>query len=265
MKLYLEKRGCDFWPDEENARRESDLENHRLFLEFIAKDGRRICGDISRGDIRQPFTNKRGKVDYKTVSLNGLYAHFQYENHTGCYAYEIRPDFTPHFTKADALRLINAVSAVQYDEVVLVQCLPDAAHDYPEYALAMEREYLERDHAALVAETEEHIRDNFMAWVNRLRWAFSRMTPEEYKRLSLLAFKMMAEQYGVIEEEPENKLAPAALAAHHLTKHFFEEQLFVDPYADVAFLKEIEAYSPYYVGRYLLTYTPEEFAAKFGQ
>lgn len=53
MKLYLQKRGCDFREDDERTK-ESDLENYRLFLEFIAKDGRRICGDITRGDVRKP-------------------------------------------------------------------------------------------------------------------------------------------------------------------------------------------------------------------
>ena len=260
MKLYLEKRGCDFFKDDERAK-ESDLENYRLFLEFIAKDGRRICGDVSRGDVRKPFTNNRGRTDYKTVSTNGLYTHFQYENHTGCYGYTIDADFTPYYTQADVLKLINTASAVQYDEIEIVPELPAAAHDYPESALILERAYLEKEHAALVAETEQKIRDNYMAWNNGLRWAFFKMTPEEYKRLTLLAFDLMIERLGVIEQEPENKLTPAALVAHNMTKHFFEEQHHIDPYADAAFLEALEKRSPFYVGRYLPTITPEEFAA----
>lgn len=261
MKLYLEKRGCDFWKEDEAARRESDMGNYRLFLEFIAKDGRRICGDLTRGVIRQPFTNNRGRTDYKTVSINGLYHHLQYEDHTGTYAYHIDAAFTPYFTQADALKLINTASAVQYDAIEIVPELPAAAHDYPESALALERAYLEKDHAALVAETEQKIRDNYMAWDNGLRWAFHNMTPDEYKRLTLLAFDLMVERFGVIEQEPENRITPSAMVAHRMSKHFFEEQHHIDPYADTAFLEALEKRSPFYVGRYLKTTTPEEFAA----
>ena len=261
MKLYLEKRGCNFSEKDENACRESDLGNYRLFLEFIAKDGRRICGDITRGDVRKPITNNRGRTDYKTVSTNGLYAHLQYENHTGCYAYVIDVDFTPYFTQADALKLVNAASAVQYDAVEIVDRLPPAAHEYPESALALERAYKAADHAALYAETEQKVRDNYMHWTRGLEWSFKSLTADEYKRLTLLAFELAAKQYGKIDREPENKLTPGALVAHHMAKHFFEEQHILDPYTDDLFLSRLEALSPYYVGRYLSTVTPEEFAA----
>lgn len=261
MKLYLEKRGCDFWKEDEAARRESDMGNYRLFLEFIAKDGRRICGDLTRGVIRQPFTNNRGRTDYKTVSINGLYHHLQYEDHTGTYAYHIDAAFTPYFTQADALKLINTASAVQYDAIEIVDKLPDDAHEYPENVLLLERAYLEKEHAKLYEETEQHIRDNYMVWMNGLRWSFHCMTKEEYKKLTQLAFCLMVDRYGVIEAEPENRITPSAMVAHHMTKHFFEEQHFVDPYDDKEFLQELESLSPFYVGRYLPVVTPEQFAA----
>lgn len=85
MKLYLEKRGCDFSEDDKDARQKSDLENHRLFLEFIDRDGKRICGDVSRGIVRSgDWRNGKPVI----VSTNGLYTDFQYENHTGCYCYQ---------------------------------------------------------------------------------------------------------------------------------------------------------------------------------
>ena len=261
MKLYLEKRGCDFSPlHDKDLIAESDLGNFRLFLEFISKDGRRVCGDISRCDLREHFTNKRGRADYKTISRNGLSAHMCYEDHTGCYAYDIHADFTPRYTKADALKFINTASAVQYDGVEIVDELPAAAHDYPESALALEREYLAKDHAKMVAETEALIRDSYNAWMN-IRWSFQRMTPDEYKRMTLLAFDLMVEEYGVFETKPENLVTPGAFMAHHMSKHFFEEQQIIDPYADSAFLAELLKRSPYYIGRYIRTVTPEEFAA----
>lgn len=85
-------------------------------------------------------------------------------------------------------------------------------------------------------------------------YTFHDLTPDEYKRLTLLAFQQMVEEYGIVEvraKDAESRLKPGALIAHHMTKHFFEEQGVVDPYADKAFLRELLKLSPYYVGRYV--------------
>ena len=56
----------------------------------------------------------------------------------------------------------------------------------------------------------------------------------------------------------ETRLKPGSFVAHHMTKHFFEEQDVVDLYADKSFLSELKALSPYYVGRYLETHTVDK-------
>lgn len=256
MKLYLEKRGCDFSADDETARRESDLENYRLFLEFIDTEGRRVCGDVGRGDIRE-----KGK----TISRNGLYAHWQYENYKGCFGYpSVYEGVQGSYKKANVLALVNRYSAVQYDAVEIVDELPPAAHDYPENVLALERAYLAADHAALVEVLEQKIRADFITWQNASDFSFKGFTPDEYKRVTLTAFRLMVEKYGVVTvdiQDARSRLKPGRWIAHHMTKHFFEEQGVIDPYADESFLQELEALSPYYVGRYLRTVTPEEFAA----
>lgn len=275
MKLYLEKRGCDFM---EGEAAESDLQNYRLFLEFIAKDGRRICGDITRGPVRQPFTTRSGGTDWKVVSNNGLYMHLQYENHTGCYGYNIDAGFTPHYTSADALKVINAASAVQFDSIEIVDSLPAAAHEYTENALTLERAYLTADHAKMVEEVAQCIRENCHSWERGLHRDFREMTADEYKQMTLLAFETAARQYGVIDQEPEKKISCAAFAWHHLTKHLFEEQSYIDPYADPEFLNAIKSFAPYYAGRYtesmtmddcvqqeLPTLTLDEFASRYNQ
>lgn len=266
MKLYLEKRGCDFPETDEEARRESDLENYRLFLEFIDKEGRRVCGDVGRGYVRESRWNeKQQKREWnKVVSHNGLYAHWQYESYKGCYGYPGTDNLQGRYTKADVLALVNRFSAVQYDAVEIVKELPPAAHEYPESVLALERAYLAADHAALAEVVEKKIRMNFITWQNSSDISFRDFTPEEYKRLTLLAFQMMVADYGVVTVDikaTETRLKPGAWTAHRMTKHFFEEQGIVDPYADESFLRELEALSPYYVGRYLPTVTPEAFAA----
>ena len=85
------------------------------------------------------------------------------------------------------------------------------------------------------------------------------MTQAEYKECTLLAFRLMADKYGALSERPEWP-TPASMVSHRMSKHFFEEQNIVDPYADEAFLFELEKYSPYYIGRYLPEMTLKEFA-----
>lgn len=259
MKLYLEKRGMDFYDEE--TRRESDLENYRLFLEFIDRQGRRVCGDIGRMDIRESVWSERsGKRNTRIVSRNGLSAHWQYENYKGCFGYPI--DVYGRYKKADVLKLVNSVSAVQYDAVEIVKELPEAAHDYPENVLDLERAYLAADHEALVKSIEDKIRANYTSWHNASDYSFARFTPDEYKRITLIAFRMMVENYGVIEcdiKATETRLKLGCLVARRMAKHFFEEQGTIDPYADEAFLKELYNLSPYYVGGYLNIQTPEKF------
>lgn len=143
----------------------------------------------------------------------------------------------------------------------IVDNLPEAAHEYPENVIELERVYLASEHAAMVEETKQKIRDSFIAWCNGLQWNFYKMTPTEYKECTLLAFRLMADKYGVLSERPE-QVTPASLVAHRMSKRFFEEQDIIDPYADEAFLFELEKYSPYYVGRYLPEMTLEEFASR---
>ena len=261
MKLYLEKRGCDFSESDQDARKRSDLGNYRLFLEFIDKDGRRVCGDVTRGELRAEKWNKNG-TSHKTIvtTRNGLYTHFCYEDHTGCYGYNTGP-LGDEFTQESVLRLVNKYSAITYDSIEIVDILPDAAHEYPESVLDLERTYLAGEHAAMVKETEQHIQDKFLYWYDGLQRSFSDMSPDEYKRCTLLAFRLMSDRYGIISEKPV-KQTPGTFTAHRMSKHFFEGQHFIDPYADAEFLFQLEKYSPYYVGRYLPEMTLEEFASR---
>lgn len=259
MKLYLEKRGCDFWNDDTEARQESDLENYRLFLEFIDKDGKRICGDVHRGAIRAFGEYKNGKP--VILSNNGLYTDFQYENHTGCYCYHTDIRCAGQYTKETVLEVVNRFSAVAYDEVEIVSKLPAAAYEYPESVLALERAYLAGEHAAMVQEIEQRIRDSFSIWMLGQQWSFHKMTAEEYKSCTLIAFQLMVDKYGIVSETPE-KPTPAFSVARRMVKHFFEDQKIVDPYADEEFLIKLENLSPLHVRKYLPGMSLEEFSSR---
>lgn len=258
MKLYLEKRGCDFTA-EDAARTKSDLGNYRLYLEFIDREGRRIAGDVSRCDIREAC---KGGCGYRVVSEDGLSQHLCREDHKGCWGYRIGADFEPMYTRADVLRLVNAVSAVLYDGVEIVDELPAAAHDYPDVVLALEREYLAREHAALYQENADLIRENFLRWKSGMRWALAQMTPDEYKQLTLLAFGLMAQKYGVAVDvnKSEKRLLRAAYLGREMAKHLFEEQKVIDPAADPVFLRDVYALCPYGVGKYVQAMAPDALA-----
>lgn len=233
MTLYLQKRGCDFFHDDEVAS-QSDLGNYRLFLEFIDRDGKRICGDVMRGDRREVINGKA-----KTVSRNGLYTDFGYQCHRGCYHYVTDVGCVGEYTQADVLRLVNRHSAVQYDSIAIVDELP--APEYPENVLELERAYLEREHAAMVEEYKGKIRDNFVFWYNGNRGDYGKMTPEERKSCTLLAFDEMVKRYGVV-------LEPGRTPAHQIARHMAANLMKEDDIADDEFLEKLRMYSPYYIG-----------------
>ena len=259
--LYLVKRGCDFFPSD-NTTRESDLGNYRLFLEFIDRDGVRVCGDVLHGEVRMVSPN--GKV--QIVTDNGLYCDFQYESHNGCFVYRVPEHDELRYIRADVLKLVNSMSAVQYDRIEFTDKLPGDVQRYPDDVLELEHAYLAREHAAMLSKCEALIREDFVRWKDgTLRSDLRRMTPDEYRRMTQIAFDCMVEKYGVISDRVNT---PLYWMAHHMTKHFFEEQHYVDPYGDKSFLLQLHARSPYCVGRYLRAtpaLTHEEFSEQYIQ
>lgn len=262
--LYLMKRGCDFFPNDTRTR-ESDLGNYRLFLEFIDQNGVRVCGDVLRGTIRE--YSPKGKE--QIITENGIHCDFCYEDHKGCFRYRVPDHDELRYTRADVLKLVNRLSAARYERVEIVRELPDEARIYPEAVLELERAYLAREHAAMLNECEALIRENFNRWtIDALRFDFRRMTPEEYRRMTLIAFECMVERYGIVNASVLEHRNPAAMTALNMATHFFNEQRYVDPYGDMAFLNHLHALCPYYVGRYmrnLPALTPEQFAEQYAR
>lgn len=249
MKLYLEKRGCDFRADDA-AKTISDLGNYRLYLEFIDREGKRVRGDVQRGCVR----------DGKRVTCeDGLYTHLCYESHSGCFGYRIPMQDSERlrYTKADVLRLVNSVSAVGYEDVEIVDELPAAAHEYPEAALALERGYLAREHAALYAEAAEIIRGSYIAWCGRLDWSLRQMSADEYKRLALLAFEGLRDHRASL---PQSR-GIGMLAAREMAHYLFEVQQVINLADDPAFIRDVYALCPDGVSAYIRDVTPEELAA----
>ncbi len=204
MKLYLETRGCNFADLHDERVAGSDMTNYRLFMEFIDREGRRICGDVSRTNVFEFYHTRSGNLKHRALSENGLHFSLQYECYSrryhdhGCYGYGIDVPQDARYMQADVLRIVNTVSAVQYESIEIVDRLPPEAHDYPSFALELERQYLARQRAAEVADTRESLTSEWSHWLEKPGeyaddWA-RHLTPDDVYNLTRDAATIAFEQ-----------------------------------------------------------------------
>ena len=130
--LFLEKRGCNFWSDEEYK---SDINNYRVTTtdEIIeGKDGNKYFVDFclwrEKGHYRT--TTKDGKrtlkkAVWKIDARNTIAIHTQYTDENGeSYANlkiekEIHEKNLP-YTKAGILEAVNTFSKVKYNKIEFI-------------------------------------------------------------------------------------------------------------------------------------------------
>lgn len=120
--LKLMKMGMDFYEEID-----SDLQNYRLRLvdEIETKDGKKVCGDIMRGNVYDYSTSKS-----KIIRNNALGFDFQYEDEKGCWRYPMyqkngeyeHQQYKESYYKKDyLLKKINEISVKQYDSVEIIK------------------------------------------------------------------------------------------------------------------------------------------------
>ena len=129
--LLLQKRGCDFWNDEEA---QSDISNYRVTTpaETIrGKDGNlyflEFCLWRNKGHYRT--TTKNGQRELKKPvfeidAKNCLCIHTQYETKEGCFAnisLEKRINkLNLPYTKQGILEAVNIISKNQYNKIKFI-------------------------------------------------------------------------------------------------------------------------------------------------
>ena len=121
MKLKMEKRGMDFFRNEQEW---SDCTNHRLFMfEIEDKDGKMVCGDFTHG-ARYDFSGKKAKM---LDPEKQMFSHLCYYDDDGnCWGYEKCrkatefPYYGKDFTLANILDYVNSFAKYHYDEVEFV-------------------------------------------------------------------------------------------------------------------------------------------------
>ena len=116
MVLKLERLGLDISP-KYNAEIYglTDLDNHRLRAVINTKDGKEVTVDFIHGKVY----NFAGGKKVLSVGAQASY----YDEEQNCWGYS-GLDFLGRvymsFTKADILKAVNTVSAVQYDSIEVV-------------------------------------------------------------------------------------------------------------------------------------------------
>lgn len=120
--LYLEKRGCDFWSDDE-INQVSDLQNYRLFCDGMElKDGKIIKFDVSAG-ARYDFTNNKKP---KLLNMYKLYFDTFYEDEKGSWRLleiekELHKDSNNYnYNSVDLLKAINTISKIEYTRIEIL-------------------------------------------------------------------------------------------------------------------------------------------------
>lgn len=128
MKLVAKRYGME---KELNAN--SNIDNHRIRIEFVDKSGRKVYGDLGHG-AKYRFTSKSGKElkRPRVVHDDRLYLDLEYENDDGCFRYNGCEIVNLYdwidtndimYNSEDILRTINLVSDVKYTELEVIDCI----------------------------------------------------------------------------------------------------------------------------------------------
>lgn len=126
--LYLEKRGCDFFKNDDSVKG-SDVGNYRVTTsdyEIAGKDGKTYFMEFTHWErYNYRTTNKRTGEKLKKpvrelVNLNALHVDISYKNENGCFGGPVNLDYIPLYTKADILRVVNDLSVDFYTRIEFI-------------------------------------------------------------------------------------------------------------------------------------------------
>ncbi len=135
--LYLEKRGCDYF-ENDSINLFSDVGNHRLCTldyEIQGIDGNTYFIEFSHWDYRvfRKVNYKTGKAlknpKLETIKHNAICMRTQFKDSNGNTWGNWKLDRIPlsadiRYTLSGILAAVNMISAVKYDRVELIDCLP---------------------------------------------------------------------------------------------------------------------------------------------
>lgn len=126
--LLLEKRGCNFWNDDEEMQKYSDIGNYRIFCKGLQVKQIPTCIEFSRGYKRIFEKDKHGNIkNYKDLHHHLLIANIyqkelknNYINTFGNLKIEKQINgFEYLYTKNDILKAINKINDFKIDKIYI--------------------------------------------------------------------------------------------------------------------------------------------------
>lgn len=126
--LLLEKRGCDFWVDDEEMKKYSDIGNYRVFCKGLSVKGIPTYIDFSRGYKRIFKKDKHGNIKgYENIHHHALgaeiYQHEIKNNYVQCFGnLKIEKQINNSgrlYTQADILKTVNKINDFEIEKILI--------------------------------------------------------------------------------------------------------------------------------------------------
>lgn len=151
--LLLEKRGCNFWDDDEEMRKYSDIGNYRVFCKGLQVHKMPLYIDFSRGYKRVFIKDKNGNIkDYKDLHHHLLSASVYQKELKGTYIntfgnLKIEKQINNSeylYTKEDILKAVNKINDFKIDKIYVFDNIYNKIEDIAGYREKAILEYCNR-------------------------------------------------------------------------------------------------------------------------
>lgn len=199
---------------------DSDLRCHRLYTEFIDRDGALITGVVYRGGLVE---------DGKRVSDNCLYMDLSRVSCLGPVPYPVDTKGLPYCSKS-VLDVVNSLVFPVYTGIYILSEWEDV--DYPEWIWKLHESHDRMEHLDLYSQAADAVYHDYTA----LARDYSYLTKEEYKSLVKYAlFNAWVQFKGTSFEN---------VAYNYICQEVFNCQKVIDPQEDATLIKFITAFFP---------------------
>lgn len=134
--LVLEKRGCDFWKDDEELNKYSDVGNYRVFAKGLSVNGQIVSGDFGNG---YTYDEKHKPVHHHKLYLNAYTINpkkedLYIENPQTYGNVELERKTKPYFyTQKDILEYVNSINDFKIDEIIILKSFYNRIRDIAGY------------------------------------------------------------------------------------------------------------------------------------
>lgn len=160
--LLLEKRGCDFWKDDEEMQKYSDVGNYRVFCKGLQIKSITTYIDFSRGYKTNFKKNKNGNItgyahEHNHKLISNIYQkkmQNDYINSFGNIELEKQiSNFNYNYTQENILKTVNKINDFKIDKIYIFN---NIYNEIEEIAGYREKAILEYCHKITLIQDDEH-------------------------------------------------------------------------------------------------------------